>query len=151
MSFGKFGARPRGMGNPTYWVSSYLQDQRRQAARRRTLNRFDEKWGRLNSIYENLRDNFLSPLNGREASQADQDKIATIFYATKEMRESISDRINDCGMADLSKYATSLKKLAIAALLLCKKLSVYDDIDSVSYNSASKSIYLNGESIYFLG
>lgn len=151
MSFGKFGARPRGMSNPIYWVGRHLQDQRRQAARARSVDKFNEKWSRLNEIYDHLANNFIEPLNGRSVSESISDKLVSLLDTVKYLRKDIAENIDDCQMSDLSKYATSLKKLALFSFKLCKDLNVYDDINDASYDAIEKSVFLNGKRIYFLG
>lgn len=151
MSFGKFGARPRGMTNPTYWVSRHLQDQRRQAAKINSDNKFNEKWQRLNSIFDNLQENFISKLNGLQATKSENEKLHINFQSAKNLRSEISMNINSIGMAELSKYATSLKKLSLITFSLCKRLSVYDDIEEITYDSDSKTLKLNGQTVYYFG
>lgn len=151
MSFGKFGARPRSMNNPTYWVSRHMQDQRRLTAKINANNKFNEKWQRLNSIFDSLQEHFLSKLNGLNATKLENDSLVNSFNSAKEIKDEISMNINNCGMAELSKYATCIKRLSLITFKLCKRLSIYDDINEVSYDAAAKSIILNGKVIYYMG
>ncbi len=151
MSFGKFGSRPRGMSNPIYWVNRHLQDQRRQEAKINSVNKFNEKWQRLNAIFDNLRENFIVPLNGLSVTTLENQRLYSCLESAINMKSEISNRINDSSIGDLSKYATSLKRLILISFSLCKKLSIYSDIKSIEYDSKSKTILLNGEVIYYLG
>lgn len=151
MSFGKFGARPRGMNNPVYWVSKHLQDQRRIAANVASTERFNEKWHRLNKIRDHLHEQFILPLDGKKVSEAEADSFHLLLCETNDRRKFVQENIETCSFSELSKYATGIKKLALLAFKLCRKYEIYNDIEDFSYNASEKVILLNGDVIYFVG
>ena len=151
MSFGKFGARPRSMRNPVYWVSSHLQTERRRHASERAVDRFNKRWHRLNDIYQNLAEHFVVPLSGHPMSKRECDLLQTCVDAATERKKFIADNLNECSLGELSKYATALKRLTLVSFGLCKKLGIYGDIETMHYDATSKSMMLNSGRIYFLG
>lgn len=151
MSFGKFGARPRSMSNPTYWVSRHLQDQRKVAVANVSTAKFNERWHRLNTILGLIGEDFVKPLNGKTVSVKESNRINVCWTDATKSKESIAGNVNTCSATELSKYATSIKKLAMISFELCRKCSVYDDIVDFGYDTSSKTFMLNGVSKYFLG
>lgn len=151
MSFGKYGAKPRSMNNPVYWVNRHLQDKRQKVASAVATEKFNEKWHRLEKIRNNLHEHFITPLNGINVSAAEANAFHGLLVESNDRRKFIQESINSCSVTELSKYATSIKKLALLAFKLCKKYQIYSDIDNVIYKASDKAIFLNGEIIYFLG
>lgn len=151
MSFGKFGAKPRGMSNPVYWVNKHLQQKRRDSATRAATERFNERWHRLDSILRNLIESFVEPLIGHNLSKATATRLESSLDELTTRRTVIHDNINSCAASELSKYATCLKKTSLLVIQLCVELEVNPDIDTVTYNSNEKAIFINGKSLYHLG
>lgn len=151
MSFGKFGARPRSMSNPVYWVGTHLAGQRSQAAKVNAANRFNEKWHRLNDCIDKVQKFFIQTLVDIGMSQTEWDKLDTAWLEMKVWRDQIATNINTCKTGDLSRLATAFKKVALLAIGLCQKYKIYPDINTVTYDAKSKSICINNDQMYFLG
>jgi hypothetical protein len=151
MGFGKFGAHPRSMNSGLYWVGRHLQSQRRIQAQNSSIDKFNEKWRRLQDIYEKVLDHFVRPLQDKEISRKEFEALNSANEAARALREHVRRNINDCGANDLSKYATQVKKLALTSMRICADLGVYTDIEEVSYSAVTKSIMLNGQQFYYLG
>lgn len=151
MGFGKFGARPRSVSNPLYWVGRYRQDERIRIKREASVTKFNEKWNRLNSIKTFIAEDFIQKLNGHDVTERENIKLNELWSSVLENQLYIAENINTCSSSDLSKYATSLKQLALHAIKLCKKLNLCDDIITCEYIAADKSIFINGNLLYDLG
>jgi hypothetical protein len=150
MSFGNFGAKPRSMKNPVYWVSRFRQEDARRHQQDAKLKKFNEKWHHLNKVKDHLAANFIAPMNGCEVSEAKNRKLLACWDDVVNCQSAIAANINNCSMTDLSKYATALKRLSLHALAMCKMLNIYNDIEECHYNADEKSIFLNGSVLYDL-
>jgi hypothetical protein len=151
MGFGRFGAHPRGMNNGIYWVGRHLQSERQIQAKNSTVERFNEKWHRLQEVYNKVLEHFVRPLQDQEITRQEFESLDSANEAARELRAHISSNINDCKVTDLSKYATQIKKLALTSMQICVDKGVYTDIEQFSYSPVDKSVMLNGEPFYYLG
>lgn len=125
------------------------------AARRdqQRIDRFNEKWKRLNAIAEEVREHCVLPLvlmsadlNGKEL-----DKLQDHWNDVVDWSSAIANDIDGAQLRHLSQYATAIKRVTLYAVKLCQKYSVLNDIESVRYNAASKSILINEEDFFYLG
>lgn len=151
MGFGKFGAHPRSMNSGLYWVGRHLQSQRRIQAQNSSIAKFNEKWHRLQDVYQKVIDDFVRPLEGKDISRKDYESLNSVNEAARALRMHIQNNINDCGASELSKYATQVKILTLLSARICADLGIYTDIEEVSYSPANKSIMINGEQFFYIG
>lgn len=149
MGFGKFGAKPRAISNPLYWINLHRQDQKKVSA----VDRFNERWNRLNFNYDKIHEHFISPLVDKvsQAKEKDVEKLIKLFENTNKVKADIISDIHTCRTSELSKYATCIKNLALCAIPLAAEIGIYKGIHQVEYDSKLKSILVNGEEFYFLG
>jgi hypothetical protein len=151
MSYGKFGAKPRGMKNPVYWVGQHLQQQRRINLRANSVERFNEKWHRLEGVELRVREFFLDPLSSYEADIKKVQKLKDSIAGMDMIHSHIVNNINTCSFSELSKYATSIKTFSMLVIKLCADLGVYTDLRSVKYDAGRKVIMIDGDDYYFIG
>lgn len=151
MSFGKFGAHPRSMSNGLYWVSKHLESNRHLAAKNNAVEKFNERWFRLQKIHDDVMNQFIVPLQDFEISQKDFDQLNQANERARELRSSINANINSCSVSELSKYATQIKKMALIAMESCRVNDLYNNLTDISYSKESKGITVSGEIFYFLG
>jgi hypothetical protein len=151
MSFGKFGAHPRSMSNGLYWVSRHLDSNRHLAAKNHAVEKFNDRWFRLQNIHDDVMNQFIIPLQEFEISQKDFDQLSKANDLARDLRASINANINTCSVSELSKYATQIKKIALIAMEACRANDVYNNITDVSYSKESRGITVSGQIFYFLG
>ena len=151
MSFGKFGAHPRSMSNGLYWVSKHLESNRHLAAKNNAVEKFNERWFRLQKIHDDVMNQFVIPLQDFEISQKDFDQLSKSSDLARELRTSIKANINTCSVSELSKYSTQIKKMALIAMEACRFNDVYNNLTDISYSTESKGITVSGQIFYFLG
>jgi len=144
------GAGPKQMGNPVYWTRMELQNRRYAATTRAAAERFNERWKRLgriqNMIAEDFVDEIIEDLEGREAV-----KLSSLIDDMQSWNREIDRNIDLAKNADLSKYATRIKKVGLFAIGLCKNHGKYTDIEDFFYDTKEKMMYINGEAFYYLG
>lgn len=151
MGFGKFGAHPRSMSNGLYWVSKHLESNRQLAAKNNAVEKFNDRWFRLQKIHDDVMTQFLVPLQDFEISQKEFDQLNQANELARELRASINANINSCSVSELSKYATQIKKMALIAMESCRVNDLYNNLTDISYSTESKGITVSGEIFYFLG
>jgi len=151
MGFGKFGAHPRSMSNGLYWVSKHLESNRHLAAKNNAVEKFNDRWFRLQKIHDDVMNQFVIPLQDFEISQKDFDQLSKSSDLARELRASIKANINTCSFSELSKYATQIKKMALIAMEACRFNDVYNNLTDISYSTESKGITVSGQIFYFLG
>ena len=151
MGFGKFGAHPRSMSNGLYWVSKHLESNRHIAAKNNAVEKFNERWFRLQKIHDDVMNQFVIPLQDFEISQKDFEQLSKSSDLARELRASIKANINTCSVSELSKYATQSKKMALIAMEACRFNDVYNNLTDISYSTESKGITVSGQIFYFLG
>lgn len=151
MSFGKFGSRPRSMSSGLYWVGKHLESNRRLAIQNNTIERFNERWKRLQLIYDDALEKFVKPLQGFEVTPKEFQTLSNANEHARELRQHIGDHINTCSKGDLSKYATQIKKLALTSIQICHAKGVYDNISCVTYSTEQSAILFGQEIFYFFG
>ena len=150
MGFGKFGAHPRSMNSGLYWVSKHLESNRRVTSKNNAIERFNERWRRLQNIHDDVMSQFIVPLQDYEISQKDFDLLSNANDQAREIRSFICANINTCRVTELSKYATQIKKMALIAMEACKENDLYNNLDDISYSKEQGAITLSGEVFYFL-
>jgi hypothetical protein len=149
MSFGKFGAKPRAIKNPLYWVNMSRLDDRK----RLSVERFNEKWHRLNDVHAHIIKYYFRPL-AKDEILVDKDDIERLIAYSNiaaESRDWIKENINNVPFSELSKYSTILKKTSLLAIKICSRSGIYKNIKSFSYDSSSKSIIMDKSVLYYLG
>lgn len=151
MGFGKFGAHPRSMSNGLYWVSKHLESNRHLAAKNNAVEKFNERWFRLQKIHDDVMTQFIVPLQDFEISQKDFDQLNQANETARELRAGINANINSCSVSELSKYATQIKKMALIAMESCRVNDLYNNLRGICYSKDSKAIIVSGEIFYFLG
>ena len=142
-----------GIRNPGYWVRVDLRSGQRRRQSYESIQKFNERWARLQRIQDLVSDNFVDELASINDSLTKKEND-TLVERLEEMRawvEAISEDIDIATNAHLSKYATRIKSVALMAIKLCRKYEVYNDVDSVSYDAKRKMILLNEDDLYFLG
>ena len=147
------GAGAKRIRNPVYWARMDLQHGRYRRQSNAAVQRFNERWQRLQKIQNMVADDYVNGLVSVQESltQKEYDKLVERIRDSQEWADVIEKGIDVAVNADLSKYATSVKNVALMAIKLCIKYNVYDDIDSVSYDAGRKMIILNGEDFFLLG
>jgi hypothetical protein len=117
------------------------------------LNTFNDKWARLNAVATEVREHFVLPLMALSAqlSEKELNKLQRHWDDTTDWNKAIADQINDAQLRHLSQYATAIKRVTLYAANLCQKYSIFNDIRSVRYNGATKSILINEENCFYLG
>lgn len=109
----------------------------------------NEKWDRLNQCLIALDSDFLQPLfEDDPLSIAEHDRLVSDIEKAVDWKEAINANVEHVGRRELSQYATSIKSLTFK---LCKKYSVFSDIESVRYNTATKTVLLNDQPLFYLG
>jgi len=151
MGFGKFGAHPRSMSNGLYWVSKHLESNRHLATNNNAVEKFNDRWFRLQKIHDDVMNQFVIPLQDFEISQKDFDQLSKSSDLARELRASIKANINTCSVSELSKYATQIKKMALIAMEACRFNDVYNNLTDITYSTESKGITVSGQIFYFLG
>ena len=150
MGFGKFGAHPRSMRNGLYWVSKHLESNRHLAAKNNAVEKFNDRWFRLQKIHDDVMNQFVIPLQDFEISQKDFDQLCKANDLARYLRVNINANINTCSVSELSKYATQIKKMALIAMDACRVNDVYNNLNEVSYSKESGGITVSGQIFYFL-
>jgi hypothetical protein len=82
---------------------------------------------------------------------SERGRLLACMQEMEQLRNANNKDVNGCRQNHLSRYATTIKKLALEAISLCKKYGVYDDIEKFDYDASKKAITLNGHDIYHLG
>ena len=150
MGYGKFGAHPRSMSNGLYWVSKHLESNRHLAAKNYAVEKFNDRWFRLQKIHDDVMNQFVIPLQDFEISQKDFDQLCKANDLARYLRVNINANINTCSVSELSKYATQIKKMALIAMDACRVNDVYNNLNEVSYSKESGGITVSGQIFYFL-
>lgn len=150
MGFGKFGAHPRSMSNGLYWVSKHLESNRHLATKNNAVEKFNDRWFRLQKIHDDVMNQFVIPLQDFEISQKDFDQLCKANDLARDLRVNINANINTCSVSELSKYATQIKKMALIAMDACRVNDVYNNLNEVSYSKESGGIAVSGQIFYFL-
>ena len=150
MGFGKFGAHPRSMSNGLYWVSKHLESNRHLAAKNNAVEKFNDRWFRLQKIHDDVMNQFVIPLQDFEISRKDFDQLCKANDLARDLRVNINANINTCSVSELSKYATQIKKMALIAMDACLVNDVYNNLNEVSYSKESGGIAVSGQIFYFL-
>jgi hypothetical protein len=150
MGFGRFGAHPRSMSNGLYWVSKHLESNRHLATKNNAVEKFNDRWFRLQKIHDDVMNQFVIPLQDFEISQKDFDQLCKANDLARDLRVNINANINTCSVSELSKYATQIKKMALIAMDACRVNDVYNNLNEVSYSKESGGIAVSGQIFYFL-
>jgi hypothetical protein len=123
-------------------------DARRDAA-------FNAHWKRLTSIQSDLSQLMLKPILVVEVysrfTATERSRLMAHIDEVLGLSNAIADNINVTKNADLSRYATALKRLATHALKLCAKYGVVLEVTSVEYVACRKTLVVNGRDTYFFG
>lgn len=111
---------------------------------------FNWRWEHLNEIRERVIDDFVIPLEPFIDCMTSNEHIKLNEYIQEmnDWYEEINRHINDATQNNLSRYATTIKKVAMKSIKLCKKYNVYTDIYSIEYVANEKALYLNEEKHY---
>ena len=116
------------------------------------LTELNEKWDRLNQCLIALNTDFLQPLfEDDPLTVAEHDRLAAALEKAVDWKEAINANVEHVGRRELSQYATSIKSLTLLTFKHCKKYSVFSDIESVRYNTATKTVLLNEQPLFYLG
>ena len=150
MGFGRFGAHPRSMSNGLYWVSKHLESNRHLANKNNAVEKFNDRWFRLQKIHDDVMNQFVIPLQDFEISQKDFDQLCKANDLARDLRVNINANINTCSVSELSKYATQIKNMALIAMDACRVNDVYNNLNEVSYSKESGGIAVSGQIFYFL-
>jgi hypothetical protein len=151
MSFGNFGSRPRAKSSGIYWVNRHLESQRRIASHNDAIARFNERWKRLQNIYEDVLSQFVKPLQEYEVTAKEFQSLAKYNETARALRQEIARDINNSSQAALSKYATQIKALAMTAIPICHAKGIYNNIGDAQYSVKDRAISFDGSAIYFFG
>jgi hypothetical protein len=132
-----------------FWTFGWIQAER-TAAR---IGRFNERWHRLTTIHDYVRNELLTPLDTASAKFTPLERGRLIGYASAmgEWFNAINSNVSNARQNHLSRYATAIKITAMRAIGLCKKYGVYNDITSYHYDARRKCVMLNGQELYYLG
>ena len=114
------------VGQTHWWhkeqqLSLHLESNRRVTSKNNAIERFNERWRRLQNIHDDVMSQFIVPLQDYEISQKDFDLLCNANDQAREIRSFISANINTCRVTELSKYATQIKKMALIAMEACKE------------------------------
>lgn len=151
MGFGKFGAHPRSMSNGLYWVSKHLASNRHLAAKNNAVEKFNDRWFRLQKIHDDVMNQFVIPLQAFEISKKDFEQLSKANDLARELRASIYANVNTGSVSELSKFATQIKKMALISMEACRVNDVYNNLNEVSYSKELGGIAVAGQVFYFLG
>ena len=146
------GAGAKRIRNPVYWARMELQSGPYNRQSYNAVQRFNERWGRLQKIQNMVVNDFVHELASVQDSLTtkEYDKLMERIEDMQGWADAISESIDIATNAHLSKYATRVKNVALMAMKLCGKYQVYGDIDSVSYDAKRKMIVLNEQDFYYL-
>lgn len=130
-------------------IIKLLNQANREDAR---VERFNEKWQRLNQIVDYVNGDFIGPLDrvADQMTEKELQKLQEYIADMSDWHHSINAHINEARQNHLSRYATAIKKTALKAMKLCQKYDVYTDIASVEYDGQRKMVLLNGVDQYYI-
>ena len=112
-----------GVRNPVYWARMDLRNGQRRRQSYNSIQKFNERWARLQRIQNLVSNDFVDELLSENDSLTEKE-YDTLIGRIEEMRawvEAISDGIDIATNAHLSKYATHIKNVALMAIKLCRK------------------------------
>ena len=137
---------PHGYG---YFTFGFNQAER-EADR---IRKFNERWKRLTTIHEYLLNDFVRPLDSasERLTVSEYSKFVEYLEEVSSWNNAISSSIDDANQNHLTRYSTSIRKLAMKAIRLCQKYDVYGDIEAIEYVAKQKTIVFNGEALYYIG
>jgi len=172
------GGGVKGKNSPIYWVRMHNQDLRNKnrsaQAKQRSIEKFNDRWHRLCEIheivdnlwYENIGDgdDIKIDISSAEGSSVDEamlrkykrkieksiQKVLKHKTEAKEFNHLINENIDTTGNGDLSKYATRIKNFSLAVVQVLIDINSLDN-DSVQYIKEEKTIYIDGEDVWYLG
>ena len=147
------GAGAKRIGNPVYWARMDLQNGRYRRPSFAAVQRFNERWQRLGKIQNMVADDYIDGLSSVQDAMTmkEYEKLTERIEDMQGWAAAIGESIDIANNGHLSKYATRIKNVALAAIKLCIKYQVYSDLESVSYDAKGKMILVNGEDFFFLG
>ena len=137
-----------------FWqmARAFAREHKKSQRENDRIRQLNEKWQRLNQCVLVLKDEFIMPLiDDAIITNAEDDRLAVAMEKVTDWADSIDANINSIGRQELSQYATSIKNLTLMTIKLCAKYSIFTDIESVRYNTATKTILLNEEPLFYLG
>lgn len=144
------GAGAKSINNPVYWSRMHLQNQRYASRSQAAIDKLNERWFRLveiqNIMAKDFVDEVIEDLDGNDAGE-----LLSLIDDMQFWNKDINEKIHLANNSHLSKYATCIKKVALLSIKLCMKYGAYSDIESVRYDAKEKMIYLNNDSLYYLG
>jgi len=131
----------------------FVRGLRRARKDKARIENFNSRWEHLTEIHRLTTKDFIEPLEPYASNMKSTEylKFQELINDMNEWYNEINSNINQAKQSHLSRYATSIKKVAIRSIKLCKKYKVYPDIESVNYVASEKALYLNGNKHYTFG
>lgn len=127
-------------------------DARRDAVARDKVGAFNARLKRLNNIFSDLNENarrrLLDPTVFSRLSASEQARLSSCYDEATYFLNLIGENINTATKADLARYATALKKLALHSIKMCQKYGVFPGVVSIEYVAYKKTLAIDGRDIY---
>jgi hypothetical protein len=117
------------------------------------VERFNQRRAQVGSAHALAIQDFAIPLlqgASDRMTPKEHQKIEELTKNANYRGEFLMDHVGEANDRHLNDYAIAIKRLAIVAMKLCQKYSVYSDIYSVTYDARRKMIMLNGKDQYCL-
>ena len=145
------GTGPKRIGNPVYWSRMVLQNERYKKTSRDAEELWNRRYETLWKYYDILWDDELAKVRDY-FSQDEEDKLGTLNNEFSLINKEISEYpYLDNGL--LNKLKTRTKNLILFVLKMCVKYEVFDDLQSINYDTKLKKFIINNDinnSIYNL-
>jgi hypothetical protein len=150
----RWGAVPgggvKGKTNPIYWIRRSNQDAGYRNMSNSATERWNERWSRLGDIQNILAESFIDAV-WDDLTDKEYEKMDKLVTDMQLHVSKISCNMEGARQGDLSKYATRIKNAGVFAIKMCIKYEVYNNIESVEYNTKEKMIYLDSTEYLYLG
>lgn len=145
------GAGAKNIGNPVYWSRMTIQNERYRQKSQNAVTLWNERYKAIWHYYDIIWDDELEKVRDYLSSD-EEEKFGDLNHQFKIIDQEISDNPH-LDNAQLNKLKTRIKNLIFFILKMCVKYQIFNDLNSVSYDTKLKAFVINNnfeECIYHL-
>tara|TARA_Y100001960_G_scaffold116741_1_gene125029 strand:+ start:96 stop:560 length:465 start_codon:yes stop_codon:yes gene_type:complete len=136
------GAGAKNIGNPVYWGRMTIQNERyrqkSENAKALFWKRYNGLWAYYDKVWEEELEKVRNFLSGDE-----EEKLYELNAAFKSMDKEMADNPY-LDNSQLNKLKTRLKNFILFTLKKCIKYKIYNNLNSVVYDTKIKAFVFNG-------